>query len=415
VVAGGAQDLAAWIHQYVVDAARDENVDAFVARVDSAILADIPELAEDPVLVADLHASTRAQYQVFLSLLERQKQELLLPPQATDLALSIARRQLDLSVLLKVYRVALAAVWEYFTEVADEVPADGPDRADVLIYLWDHGGTWINEAVENLIGVFSAERETTMQGALARRTETVHALLRGDQMPTDEASRVLGHPLRALQTAVVLWVEGTPGASALGPLTEVAHSVGAALDAGLLTVPAGSGELWCWLATSTAPEVKALVAALACSAHAGEVRAAVGTTAAGLAGFRDSHREAVDAQRYGASVAARRPLTSYVDVELPCLVAGHEAGARALIRRELGSLAGAGAGLDRVRETVATYLSSGGNVEHTAEALHVHKNTVRYRLSQAEELIGHPLAERRTELGVALACLERYPVVPSSK
>ena len=412
---GGTGDLAAWIHQYVVDAARDENVDAFVARVDSKILAGVPELADDPVLVADLHASTRAQYQVFLSLLERQKQELLLPPQATDLALSIARRQLDLAVLLKVYRVALAAVWEYFTDVADEVPEDGPDRADVLIYLWDHGGTWINEAVENLIGVFSAERESTMQGALARRTETVHALLRGEQMPLDEAGRVLGYPLRALQTAVVLWVEGAPGPGALGQLTEVTHSVGAALRAGLLTVPAGSGELWCWLATSEPPEAEALERALAASAHAAEVRAAVGTTAAGLAGFRDSHREAVDAQRYAASVAAPQPLTSYVDVELACLVAGHDAGARALIRRELGGLAGTGAGLDRVRETVAVYLASGGNVEHTAETLHVHKNTVRYRLSQAEDLIGHPLAERRTELGVALACLERYPVVPPSK
>ncbi|GAA3801468.1 PucR family transcriptional regulator [Nocardioides panacisoli] len=410
----GERDLAAWIHQYAVDAARDENVDVFVARVDAAILAEIPVLAEDPVLVADLHASTRAQYQVFLSLLERKKQELLLPPQAVDLVLSIARRQLDLAVVLKVYRVALGAVWEYFTEVAAEVPEDGPDRADVLIYLWDHGGTWINEAVEQLIGVFSAEREATMQGALARRTETVHALLRGEQMPLDEATRVLGHPLRALQTAVVLWVEGAPGAGALEALAEVAHSFGTALAAGLLTVPAGSGELWCWLATSEPPDPAALETALA-AVQAAEVRAAVGTTAAGVTGFRDSHREAVDAQRYAASVAARRPLTSYVDVELACLVSGHEAGARALIRRELGGLAGAGSALDRVRETVATYLASGGNVEHTAETLHVHKNTVRYRLSQAEELIGRPLAERRTELGVALACLERYPVVPPSK
>jgi DNA-binding PucR family transcriptional regulator len=293
------------------------------------------------------------------------------------------------------------------------VPEDGPDRTDVLVYLWDHGGTWINEAVEHLIGVFYAEREATMQGTLARRAETVHALLRGDPMSLDEASRVLAHPLRALQTALVLWVDNTTGTGALEPLNEVAQAVRSAVGAGLLSVPAGSSELWCWLATSTPPAIATMEEAIVSATGGTEFRAAVGTPAPGLAGFRDSHREAVDAQRYAASVPGARRLTSYADVELACLVSGQPAGARSLVRRELGALAGAG--LERVRETLATYLASGGNVEQTADSLHVHKNTVRYRLAQAEELVGHPLAERRTELGVALACLERYPVVPLSK
>ena len=61
-----------------------------------------------------------------------------------------------------------------------------------------------------------------------------------------------------------------------------------------------------------------------------------------------------------------------------------------------------------MRETLSSYLDMVCNVEHTAAALFVHKNTIRYRLAQAEELVGHPLTERRTELGLALRCLERY-------
>ena len=136
-----ASSIATWVRAYVAEAARDENVDAFVSQVDSAILEALPELADDPVLVSELHGSTRAQYQVFLSLLDRERQELLLPPQAVDLALSIARRQLELAVLLKVYRVAAAAVREYFTGVVAAVPDEGPDRTQVQIYQWDHGGT----------------------------------------------------------------------------------------------------------------------------------------------------------------------------------------------------------------------------------------------------------------------------------
>ena len=33
---------------------------------------------------------------------------------------------------------------------------------------------------------------------------------------------------------------------------------------------------------------------------------------------------------------------------------------------------------------------------------------MRYRVAQAEDLLGHPLSQRRTEVAVALACLERF-------
>lgn len=399
--------LADWIHQYVAEASREESVDGFVAHVDDAILREIPELASDPVLVADLHASTRSQYQVFMSLLVREKQELLLPPQAVDLALSIARRQMELGVLLKVYRVAAAAVWDYFTDIVTSIPDDGPDRTAALVYLWDHGGTWINEAIETLIGVFYAEREATLQGALARRTETVHALLRGEPVSADDAEAVLDHPVRATQTALVLWCEGGIP-DALVTLNRVTAAVAGAVGASALTVPAGRGEVWCWLATPGVPDVGLLREAVGGVKKTAEVRVAAGTSAAGVRGFRDSHREAVAAQRYAVAAGRDTRCTAYADVELACLVAGNEDGARSLVRRELGRLAGSDPGFDRVRETLATYLDFGGNVEQTASALFVHKNTIRYRLGQAEELLGHPLTERRTELGLALRCLERY-------
>lgn len=399
--------LAAWVRSYVAETSRDENVDAFVAHVDTAILALTPELAADPVLIADLHASTKAQFQVFLSLLEREKQELLLPPQAVDLALSIARRQLELGVLLKVYRVAAAAVWEFFTDVAANVPPGGPDRSDVLVYLWSHGGTWINEAVEELITVFYEEREATMHGALARRTETMHAVLRGDMLSLDKASADLGHPLRGFQTALVLWSDEAASADALVPLNQFAAEIAGSLRAQLVAVPAGRGEIWCWLATREVPDL-ALLRDAADPSGRSAVMIAVGMTAPGVEGFRQSHREAVDAQRYAVSAGREQRFTAYADVELACLVAGNERGIRALIRRELGELSGPARGLDRVRETVATYLDLGANVDQTATVLIVHKNTIRYRLAQAEDLLGHPLTERRTEVALALRCLERY-------
>jgi len=405
-MSGDATELATWVAAYVAEASRDENVEAFVQHVNDRIRTAIPVLEQDPVLAAELHASTKSQFQVFLSLLEREKQELLLPPQAIDLALSIARRQLELGVLLQVYREAAAAVWEVFAQVAHDVPDDGPDRTAVLVYLWDHGGTWINEAIEQLIGVFYEEREATMHGALARRTETVHALLRGEALGMDAATVDLGHQLRAHQTALVLWSAKEGSADTLVVLNELASALASATSSSALSVPAGRGEVWCWLSSRTPPTPEALRAVVDDAARAG-VRVAAGTTAPGIEGFRMSHREAVDAQRLAVASGSRR-FTSYSDVELACLMGGNLPAARDLVRRELGALAGDDRGLDRVRETVAHFLQFGGSVEQTASALTIHKNTVRYRLSQAEDLIGHPLTERRTEVALALTCLEHF-------
>jgi len=402
-----SKELIEWVHDYVAEASRDENVDAFVTAVDAAIVAELPELGEDAVLLADLHASTRSQFQVFLSLLEREKQELLLPPQAVDLALSIARRQLELGVLLKVYRIAAGSVWEWFTQVAASVPDDGPDRTAVLVYLWDHGGTWINEAIEQLIGVFYAERETAMHGAVARRTETVRSMLRGDAVSIDHASTALGHPVRGTHIAFVLWADDGGSPEVVVQLNRYAAAVASALGVPVLTIPAGGREVWCWVTSSKHLGVGAVTAAITDLAMEG-ARASVGNSAPDIAGFRQSHREAVDAQRHATVVDSGAVVTGYADVELACLMAGNELAARVLIDRELGALASADENLDRVRETVATFLHFGGNVEQTAQELIVHKNTVRYRLTQAEELIGHPLSERRTSIALALAALPRF-------
>jgi DNA-binding PucR family transcriptional regulator len=52
------------------------------------------------------------------------------------------------------------------------------------------------------------------------------------------------------------------------------------------------------------------------------------------------------------------------------------------------------------------YLEAGESQVVTAERLFVHQKTVKYRLHQAEELLGHTIAERRFELVAALMIRE---------
>ncbi len=123
-----------------------------------------------------------------------------------------------------------------------------------------------------------------------------------------------------------------------------------------------------------------------------------------------SRAEAWESARYALEVAARRPghvsvvAAGEVDVH-QLLVAGAPDGLRAALRRRvLGPL------LDYDAEqhtdlvhTVRVFLECSGSPTRAAKALHVHVNTLRYRIGRAGELLGADLTEFTDQLDVYLA------------
>lgn len=69
----------------------------------------------------------------------------------------------------------------------------------------------------------------------------------------------------------------------------------------------------------------------------------------------------------------------------------------------LGRLAADDPAAAQLRHTLREFLSSGGSFVATAEKLHLHRNSVAYRISKAEEQIGHSVRECRLDLENALA------------
>ena len=398
-MAEGSRVFSTWLEGFVQDATR--NADAFVGLVDDTIVKQIPELAQDPVLLEDMHQSTRAQFLAFLAVLDQPEHRLMLPSQAVDLARSLARRGKDLGVLLKIYRDGHKGVLAYFSEVADALDAAGPAPDEVLKYLWTRADLWMADSIEALIETFAEERQQQHEGALARRTEMIGTLLDGAAVAVDDATKTLGHPLRKWQSAFVIWAAAattTTTDALLATADDVAKALGGSRP---LTFVAGSRDLWAWVATTTQPEHKTLATLSEVLASRG-VHLASGIPAPGARGFRSSHAEARAAQHLTMSAPHIPPLVSYGEVELLCLAAESGDLLRRMVDREVGALCGADKNLALVRETALTYLMHRLNVEATAEKLFVHKNTVRYRLARAEELLGHPLNERSAHVELAL-------------
>jgi DNA-binding PucR family transcriptional regulator len=390
--------LQEWVTAYAENARQPDRIEEFVTFVDERISGGIPQISRDGGLMEDLHQSTRSQWVAFLDGMLAGGYTFILTPQAIGLAQSLVRRGLDLTVLLKVYRIASSALWDFFTRFVAGLGPDDPPRDEVLVYLYGLAVAWVEEMTERLIEVFYAERGQFFDGAAARRREVIDAILAGDPADASTAGLTLRHPIQRTQLCIVFWVrEATT--QTLPTLHEVARGVAQRMGAPEpLTVIAGSREVWCWFALPDGEDA----AQPSAVAIPPSINAALGSPIRGIEGFRVSHEEARAVQALVETAGGDHAFTRYADVAMLCLVGGRTESADRVVRGCLGELAGGEPGRQVLRETLQTYIQHGMSVDATAAALVVHRNTVRYRLGRAEGFLPAPIVDQHVRLAFAL-------------
>lgn len=405
-----ADDIVfAWLRDFAAEALMPETLDSLVARFAAAIEAEVPAVSADRELRRDLGVSTREQGRALLVWLTGDSLEVAPPPAAHDLARTIARRGMHLRVLMQIYRVGQKALLKFAAETASERIADPVLEPKILIRLLERASHWLNVSLEVLADTYGQERERGLSGAFARRAETVQAIMRGEFADVGTASNRLDYPLLRHNTALVLWFEDSqpePAEDGIGLLDSAARSLAATIGARqLLTVPSGSRGLWAWMSADCEPDLTAL--AIGDDVPTG-IRVAIGNPVVGMHGFRQSHTEAIAAQHIAESRPDRSRLMRYADIEILHLLEGNPDAARALVSRELRGLDGSDASSAMLRRTLRSYLAVNRSPHAAARALGVHKNTVRYRIQRAEELLGRPIGPNRLKLELALEYADAY-------
>ncbi len=119
-----------------------------------------------------------------------------------------------------------------------------------------------------------------------------------------------------------------------------------------------------------------------------------------------SYREAQLAQQLMAFGHGRAAVTSFDDLGVFQILA--EAQDPNTVQRFVRKWLGALLDYDDSRSaelvaTLSTYLEAGGNYAHSARALTVHRNTLRYRLKRIGEISGHDLGEPDVQFNLQLA------------
>jgi hypothetical protein len=319
----------------------------------------------------------------------------------TQAALALFERLAEsdegLAIALRAHRLLAAELWETWAAFIEDRIADRSLHRSVLSISTRQMSAYLDSVCDQLTDAWPRTRGRRRRGIDLPVQELVRRALYGSPGVAAAALADLGYTAACHMAIAVAFGDDQDKVEAL------ARRLKLACGASTLVEPGSADVATIWLGFTrsvTALDVERARPLL-------DVGSVVGMSevAAGVEGFRRTRQHATDALRVGIRTG-RRGVTEHRDVALLALLCADESRADALARAELGPLAENNETAARLRETLSVYLEAGESQVVTAERLFVHQKTVKYRLHQAEELLGHTIAERRFELVAALMIRE---------
>lgn len=367
--------------------------DGLGMRMAEVICAEIPEYAEGQLIgLEDVARSCTDNIRYILGMLAGDGKGNLDSPRATGAAR--ADQGFPYAAVLQAFRIGGRFIWELLVEHA------APDERDVLLLAAADVWSVSDGLAEQVTDAYRAALTDRARRDAQRRAVLVGSLLDGDATDADEfweAAGVLN--LDGGSDYVVVAAEcPEPGAEGLRDIERVLRSknVGSAwrLDHehqdGVVALRFGFGV----------DDLAALLSGLA----AGRV---------GLsAQFPRLDRVAEGRRQARTACAAATPASTEVvrfdEHPLAVLLAGSLEQARSLVDAVLAPVLALPEDDRAVTlETARAWLAADGSTSAAAKALHVHRNTVRYRVRRIEEATGRDLARPidAAEMYVALECV----------
>ena len=399
--------LPDWVRTLARDFDADGLVEGIIGR---CVGIAFPTHAHDDDFRAALTASTRANARALRSVIAG---EIALEDVYLTEVLTFAKVQAQLRIQQKAmqrsYRISFFTMLEAWSaHLRDIVIARDIGRNEALLAQQLLTQTIL--AYQDFVASQVAETYTRDYEALNRsrahmRRSLIKDILRGDgEGLSGSDAAILAYELGGRHIAVLL------PTVAEGAATQLAVGMRNAVSCqSALVYPLTLSSTVVWLGRIGEWKRSVLDALDTVLTEAG-VPAAVGSAHPGIDGFRVTLDEAIDAEKVrGAWDRPGAPtVVHHNDIGLEILLMRDPRLARRFVERELGPLALDTVDAARLRETLEASFRFGSHVA-AAEHLQLHEHTVRNRLHKAEELLGHPLSERRTELQVAARLIRLLP------
>lgn len=389
-----------------LNARTDAIADSMTAAIENAI----GELTEEDARPA-LHASVSNNVDVIIDLLSNMKEAYELPPlpDAMQYAVVLARRDVSSAALRRAYHVGSDHLLAHVFDQVQEVDCEEHEK----LPLYHHLAGWLYQYVDEITRAVIAAHEEEIRNSHTQAARSINSLvnrvLEQEDIQPAEFESVTGYRLNQVHVGCRVWVDDLGAvADQTRLLTIMVHQLAGALSVGqaplMIVTDHATAEAWLGMESRRSSVSPRLVAAVAAAAPG--VRIAFGAPGHGLEGFRRTRMQAAQAAAVAqASTSDEAHVVSYSDDAIPVIARLVEdiPATRRWVREVLGSLARNTEDAARQRETVRVFLESAENYSDTAARLLLHRNTVKYRLTKAEDELGRPPGARRMDTQLALA------------
>ncbi|MBH0118507.1 PucR family transcriptional regulator [Rhodococcus sp. NPDC003382] len=333
--------------------------------------------------------------------------EIEIPDASYGLVRTLARQGLPVTVVDRSNRLAQDCILRWCLEVLAGLGNDTEAVMQAGVMILTKLSAGIDGVSQRLLGVYEAERDMWLFNRNASRSARIHDILAGRPIEVTDAEATLGYRLGQHHLGVMVWTDDTETAD--NELTELEQAVTTLADyfgAGsrALFEPFDEHTGWAWIPLGGVSQVEFTELTPIVAGWERPFIVSFGDPQDGVDGFVRTHRQA--AQARSVAQASQLPGPRFVPISAVGAVAlmCHDLdAARSWVGEVLGPLAADDLGAEQLRRTLFEFLSSGGSYIAAATQLHMHRNSVAYRINKAEELLGRSVRESRLDLENALA------------
>lgn len=360
---------------------------------------------------AALHASVANNVEVIIDLLSHTKAATDLPPlpEAIRYAVELARQDVSSAALRRAYHVGSDHLLAHVFDQVQEIDCEPHEK----LSLYHHLAGWMYQYVDGITRTVIAAHEEEVRSSHNRAARSINAsinrALTGETIDPAEFERVTGYRLNQVHLGCRVWIDdfgAVPDQARMlsDTVARLAEDLDLNRDPLMVVTGRATAEVWFGMGGRRSP-VEAHVAAPVAAAIPG-ARIAFGAPSPGIEGFRVTRIQAEQAAAVAqVSTTGDARAVSYTDDGIPVIARLAEDiwTTRRWVHEVLGELARDTADASRQRETVRVFLETAENYTETATRLLLHRNSVKYRLTKAEDSLGRRLGSKRLDTQLALA------------
>lgn len=314
---------------------------------------------------------------------------------AVEYAVRLAQRDVPVSALNRAYYLGQALLVREVIDAADSLEFENPsDKMLVVRSVVDVVHRYIDWILNYVAEAHEAEQRRWWASRAMTNAAVVLKVLRQEPVSAESFEKETGYDFDNHNLAMIAWLEyDSDDPNEQRRVDQLVRKVATTLRStrSPLLSAADRSTAWAWVSLPSGElneGVRARITRLAEEKESQGIRLSLGAVGEGVEGFRRSHQQALRARlvALGTNHYRRARTVAFTDanVALLSLIMNDLNGAVSWTKEVLGPLADSSESNESLRQTLASFYSSGENYTRTAEALGLHRNTVRQRVGRFE-------------------------------